>query len=324
MAVQIILRRLGRMDPAIKIYVSCHKDFYVPAHPLLFPVQVGAAGSNRRFAGMLHDDTGVNISAKNKTYCELTAQYWAWKNEKAAYYGFFHYRRYLNFKQTGNRNYLTAPTKRKKRPRIYNIYRRPDEGTLKQLGYDPLNITNLVNRYEVIAPVAEEMHVTVFDHYRDAPKHHIEDLELALAIIAEKYPGYLEAAREYMQSTKHYFCNLFIMKNELFQAYCSWLFAILSAFERRMDFSRYSGKSCRVHGWLGERLFGVYFTWLKKQPGMRWAELPRAHFAGFPGETDNFKTMKRINAFLPPGTRRRTRVKKLYRAAQKLLGKEQH
>lgn len=46
---------------------------------------------------MLHDDEGDNISERNKTYCELTAQYWAWKNEEADYYGFFHYRRYLAF-----------------------------------------------------------------------------------------------------------------------------------------------------------------------------------------------------------------------------------
>ena len=46
---------------------------------------------------MLMDNTGENISEKNSMYCELTAQYWAWKNLNADYYGFFHYRRYLNF-----------------------------------------------------------------------------------------------------------------------------------------------------------------------------------------------------------------------------------
>ena len=48
---------------------------------------------------MLHDDEGDNISNKNKTYCELTAQYWAWKNMEADYYGFFHYRRYFHLIQ---------------------------------------------------------------------------------------------------------------------------------------------------------------------------------------------------------------------------------
>ena len=40
---------------------------------------------------------GENIYPKNPDYCELTAQYWAWKNIDCDYYGFFHYRRYLTF-----------------------------------------------------------------------------------------------------------------------------------------------------------------------------------------------------------------------------------
>ena len=46
---------------------------------------------------MIPDDAGENISAWNRSYCELTAQYWAWKNDTAAWQGLFHYRRYLIF-----------------------------------------------------------------------------------------------------------------------------------------------------------------------------------------------------------------------------------
>ena len=33
-------------------------------------------------------------------YCELTTQYWAWKNVDAEYIGFCHYRRYFDFSET--------------------------------------------------------------------------------------------------------------------------------------------------------------------------------------------------------------------------------
>ncbi len=79
----------------IKLFVCCHRPEKVPKHPLLYPIQVGAALSEVRFPEFLYDDTGENISEKNRSYCELTAQYWAWKNVRADYYGFFHYRRYL-------------------------------------------------------------------------------------------------------------------------------------------------------------------------------------------------------------------------------------
>ena len=83
------------MEPTIKIYVVCHKKSYVPKNPYLYPIQVGASIAGTRLSDMLDDDEGDNISEKNKSYCELTAQYWAWKNDDADYYGFFHYRRYL-------------------------------------------------------------------------------------------------------------------------------------------------------------------------------------------------------------------------------------
>ena len=58
----------------IKIFVSCHKKSYIPKNDILIPIQVGSAMASERFVGYLHDDEGENISEKNKSYCELTAQ----------------------------------------------------------------------------------------------------------------------------------------------------------------------------------------------------------------------------------------------------------
>ena len=90
----------------IKLFVCCHRQEEVPKYPLLYPIQVGAALSEVRFPKFLYDDTGENISEKNRSYCELTAQYWAWKNVQADYYGFFHYRRYLYPDAKAKRPYL--------------------------------------------------------------------------------------------------------------------------------------------------------------------------------------------------------------------------
>ena len=83
----------------IRILIACHKPTYVPENPLFYPIQVGTALTDRRLEGMTyHDNEGDNISEKNPDYCELTAQYWAWKHLDCDYYGFFHYRRYLTFR----------------------------------------------------------------------------------------------------------------------------------------------------------------------------------------------------------------------------------
>ena len=62
----------------IKIIVATHKSYFIPEDSMYLPVQAGAAiNAQLPYTG---DNTGVNISAKNKNFCELTVLYWAWKN----------------------------------------------------------------------------------------------------------------------------------------------------------------------------------------------------------------------------------------------------
>lgn len=61
------------------ILIAAHKPFDPPALEGYLPVQVGAALAQKEL-GFQRDDEGENISVKNPQYCELTAQYWAWKN----------------------------------------------------------------------------------------------------------------------------------------------------------------------------------------------------------------------------------------------------
>jgi len=275
--------------PAVKIYVSCHKKSFIPRHPLLIPVQAGSACSGERFNDMMHDDEGDdNISAKNMAYCELTTQYWAWKNDDADYYGFFHYRRYLSFvKKKGMRAYIVAKL--------------PTLQCLKKLGYDEHNMLQLITGYDIIAPMAEEMNVSMYEYYKNAAFHHIEDLELAGQIIKDMWPEFVPSYKEYMDNTKMYPCNIFIMKKELFFDYCTWLFGILAEYDKRRGESGYTGQEARVNGYLAERLFGVYYTWLKKNKNIKSNELQRVDF-----QMDSAAYLKRkIKYFIvPPGSRR--------------------
>ena len=85
--------------PDIKIFVSRRIDVDSVAvdNPLYIPVRCGAVFDTRGDSPFQGDNTGENISQKRLSFCELTVQYWAWKNLAADYYGLCHYRRYLSF-----------------------------------------------------------------------------------------------------------------------------------------------------------------------------------------------------------------------------------
>ena len=60
-------------------------------------------------------------------------------------------------------------------------------------------------------------------------------------------------------------CNMFIMRKELLDEYCAWLFDILFEVEKRLDISSYSEYDRRVFGFLGERLLDVWVETNKLQ-----------------------------------------------------------
>lgn len=256
--------------PDIKLFASCHKGgVYFPDNPLLYPIQVGAKGKCH-LPGILHDDEGDNISEKNPYYCELTAQYWAWKNVQTDYYGFMHYRRYFSFADGHfSTNYFGDV--------CMDVN---DEATLAKMSFNEASIRAKVEPYDFVAPEPGSFvdGQSMYEQYEDSWQHRKEDLDCVIEIIHERYPQFDEVAKRYLASKSGYFCNMFIMKRELFLGYCEWLFDILAEHERRRDFSDYDVASYRVSGYLAERLCGIYLTWLQEQ-GYSWTTLQRVLFA---------------------------------------------
>ncbi len=261
----------------VKLFVCCHERQSVPVHPLLVPLQVGTALAGERFPGFAHDDGGENISAKNRSYCELTGQYWTWKNVTAGWYGFFHYRRYL------------YPDPDARLP--YIVRREPD---LDELGYD--RFPGLIEQYDMVLPKGEDMRVSVREHYAQA--HRAADLALAEELVRAVHPEMGQALDAYLNGTVQYFGNIFIMSRDVFHDHCSWLFPLLEAFDEEV-----SDPLPRTDGYIAERLLGVYAEYRRNE--LRTLELPRVHF--YTG--GEYVKKRALNILLPPGTRRRAAVK---------------
>ena len=282
--------------PDIKIYIACHKDINLPDMPFLYPVQAGAAMATQQFVNMLPDNTGNNISKKNKSYCELTVQYWAWKNQRADYYGFFHYRRFLSL-QTAQKT-------------ICNIYRFPTERILQQAGYKMERLEQLLSQYDLLLPRSERTAETVYEKYAKAEHHAVEDLDLMTALLNQYAPAYKAAAKQYLSGHQQYYFNMYIMQQDVFRQYCQWLFPLLEHFDKSNWWGKYKEATAwRVDGYLAERLFGVWYTYQRQTAALRSLELPWMYFA-MENEADYYKKWIQ-NKMLPVGSRRKRLLKQV-------------
>lgn len=75
------------------MWVITHKNYPGISDDLYRTLHVGRALSQD--LGYTGDDTGDNISLKNRNYCELTGLYWLWKNNQCDIIGVCHYRRFF-------------------------------------------------------------------------------------------------------------------------------------------------------------------------------------------------------------------------------------
>ena len=171
----------------IYIAVACHKKSVLPDNSLFHPVQVNADHASELLM-MEHDNTGDNISDKNASYCELTAQYWVWKNIEADYYGLCHYRRFLTFKE----NVDCVLNERRHYDAVeagdFNFERfgLEDEEEMRRVIEDnDIVIGNLQNVFDLYTPRGNK--VTAYQHWEahDRTLINIEDLKTMLDILEE-------------------------------------------------------------------------------------------------------------------------------------------
>ena len=209
------------------IYVVTHKNISLK---LPKNYKIIGVGNNSIINEDLHDNTGDNISSKNKNYCELTALYWIWKNSNDDIVGLEHYRR---------------------------MFLNDNIGEIGLLNED--EILFILNNYDIIVPTLFNNKTrTVYQHYVE--DHKKRDIELAQNIINSKYPEYNSSFNQVMNSKYEYGFNMMITRKDILDEYSQWLFDILFDLENKIDISKYDEYQKRIYGFLSERLFNV---WLK-------------------------------------------------------------
>ena len=212
------------------IYVVTHKNISLK---LPENYKIIGVGNNSIINEDLHDNTGDNISSKNKNYCELTALYWIWKNSNDDIVGLEHYRR---------------------------MFLNDNIGEIGLLNED--EILCILNNYDIIVPTLFNNKTrTVYQHYVE--DHKKRDIELAQNIINSKYPDYNSSFNQVMNSKYEYGFNMMITIKDILDEYSQWLFDILFDLENKIDISKYDEYQKRIYGFLSERLFNVWLKYKK-------------------------------------------------------------
>ena len=264
----------------VKILLSYHNPSTLLKSDVFVPIHVGRSIQKQRSAfeekwlqdNLIGDDTGINISQKNLNFCELTAQYWAWKNlpNDVEYVGFMHYRRHLVFSEKVFPENKWGLVEKDFLDKNYISDFGLDDDTIKQVLQDTDIVT--VKKWNVASAKSKNN----YDHYANSDsKLHIKDYDLTISILEEKYPSYKDDIMKYNESFYGYYTNIFIMRRDLFNQYCEWLFGILFELEKRIDISQYDFQEARVYGYISEWLFGIFMTHLQANSNVRVKELQR-------------------------------------------------
>ena len=228
----------------VKILVCCHKKDIMATKAPYFPIHVGKELHKNISLGITEDNTGDNISIKNASYCELTGLYWAWKNLKGVdVIGLCHYRRYFDFHHQCKKYLPVAQFK---------------TSQFNEIDLDiPQDMLDRISAGKVIVPRYKSYRVPL---YADYCINHISDDFFKLKEVFNAEPQeYKDAFSKIMYNNNklmHY--NMFIMKWDEFDKYCSWLFNILNKVEKVTDISNYTPVQKRIYGYMAERLFNVY------------------------------------------------------------------
>ncbi|WP_400237733.1 DUF4422 domain-containing protein [Methanomethylophilus alvi] len=263
----------------VKIYLSYHKNCDRIRTDILTPIHVGRSIARdeirETLSDLIGDDTGDNISDMNPLYCELTAQYWVWKNTSDDYVGFLHYRRHFIFNDE-------CKDLENKWGVVEYPYVSPNY--LRHVGLDDESIHASIQGYDIVTMtpwnVTAAGSADNYDHYKSSsPYLHIEDYDEMIKIMLERYPDYRQDVDEYNCSKFGYYTNMFVMRRDLFDDYCEFLFGILFELSERIDISSYSEQEKRIYGYLSEWMFGIYITHLKRVSDCKMKELHRTFIA---------------------------------------------
>lgn len=220
----------GGEKAELSVYAAAFYKDKALKNPPPFPdyvqsILLGCAGNPDKIRGKradFYDDRGINISAKNPDFCEMTAFYWVWKNGLSTagdYIGIYHYRRMLDITEED-------------RTRL------------------------LKNQVDAVLPFPMLHLPDIREHHQRYMRE--EEWQMLLTALRELYPDYAAAYQDIFADVYLYNYNLLVAKKEVFADYCGWIFPLLFKTEELCNQNGVK-RTPRSLAYMSESLLTLYF-----------------------------------------------------------------
>lgn len=273
------------MENKLLLMTVHHKNdpFIEISKKYFFPIQVGKELTNMDL-GINTDNDGDNISIKNKTFCELTACYSAWKNHNHEYVGLMHYRRIFT-----EGHFIVNKNLSKLKYYFKSIYYCYDCKDPNHHYSNLIHIKNKKDTEKISDSFYAHLQTDLLNNDIYMPKkisckylnleqqfilnHNTDDWLLFKSLITENYPFLIESLEITSKSKSFYAFNMFIMKKDIFDKYIDILFDILFKMEVLVDLKNKTVYQKRLFGFLSERFLNIYVHYLLKDKNIRLKEL---------------------------------------------------
>lgn len=266
----------------IKVLVAYHKLDEAISSSVYQPIQLGRslagmeskdgrlsdadkAEMKKKFIG---DDTGENISSLNRSFNEMTAIYWAWKNYSSLgnpdYIGLTHYRRHFIFSDEKLMEPEWLPNskvfifdciddryknliKAEKLDRLLDDY----DGVVSYL-YDLKNLNPL--------------YLSCRDRFIEMVGLDGEIYDIAIKFILDNFPDFREDVRSFQMSAKNYLCNMFVLRKDDFIEYCEFIFPVLFEIDKNNKLYSFGDNTQkRAPGFIAEWLTTIFIFHLQRK-----------------------------------------------------------
>jgi len=253
----------------LKIFVTYHNDNYPIFKSEVFEPIFCGKYFHKEDTEMLCDNTGDNISEKNRMYSENTGHYWVLKNyldsAEEEYIGFCHYRRIID---------LTRISPDEEDVGMYvlkyeNLRYLFDKSKNKEFYSD-------LKKYDCIVPAKDYFYqggktgtfkaklppITCIEEMDICRKPDV--LDAMITSVETLTPEFVPAMTKVFTRTYAHLYNIYILKKEYLKEYLEWEFKIFNEMEKKTNnWNNWEYK--REAGYFAEKFINIWLEYKKEQ-----------------------------------------------------------